>query len=246
MSTDRQDEAIQEALAQAAPVVRFDGVSVDAGSDASGPRGLSFALAPASFHILTGAPGAGKSAVLRLACLADRPARGLVQVFGRDTATLSVKERPLLRRRIGVVLQDPWFIEHLTVRDNAGIAPRVAGRLVEDYQADVKELLAWMGLARHAGALPASLSPGEARRLALARALANRPELLLVDEPAAGLEPVEAARVLKLLSEIHHAGTTVLMASRDGVLAMRSGYPMLHMQAGRIVLVEPAGRMTAP
>jgi cell division transport system ATP-binding protein len=161
-------------------------------------------------------------------------------VFGRDTSALSARDRALLRRQIGVIIQAPWFIEHLSVRENAAIAPRVTGRRTADYDSDVAELLAWVGLAKQAEALPAALSPGERRRLALARAVANRPELLLADEPAGDLEPAEGARVLKLLSEIHRAGTTVLMASADQTLAVRSGYPVLHLQGGRIGMLEPA------
>jgi len=113
---------------QTAPVVRFDGVSLGGPGDTPHLRRLSFALAPGSFHVLTGATGCGKTSVLNLICLARRPVAGRVQLFGRDAATVNRKDICLLRRRIGLVFADDRLFEHLRVFDNAALIPRVVGR----------------------------------------------------------------------------------------------------------------------
>ena len=223
MSTTRDATASAEidAEAQPAPCVRFDGVSLRRDGDGAVLRDLSFAIAPGSFHSLIGPAGSGKTSVLRLICLAETPSRGVVQIFGRDAAALRRPQRALMRRRIGAVFQPSAFIEHLSVRDNASLGPRVVGRKPADYESDVEELLAWTSLADKADAPPAVLSTAENQRLALARAVANRPDILLVDEPAAGLDAASAQRVLRLLRDLHRAGTTVILASRDADLAAR-------------------------
>jgi cell division transport system ATP-binding protein len=228
------------ASAQASPIVRFD--QARRGGEAAGRRSLSFALPPGSFHILTGPGGAGKTSVLRLICLADTPTQGVVQVFGRDVATLSGKDASLTRRRIGAVLHPLVFVDHFTVWNNAALAPRVTGRRLADYANEVDAVLKWMGLAKLADALPHDLSAGERHRLAIARAVVNRPEILLVDAPDIDLDGAEANRVLKLVTEIHAAGVTVLMASRDAAFAAAAGHPMIQLHEGGATLSEPDGR----
>jgi cell division transport system ATP-binding protein len=228
------------ASAQASPIVRFD--QVRRGGEAAVLRSLSFALAPGSFHMLTGPRGAGKTGLLRLICLADTPTQGVVQVFGRDVATLSAKEAALTRRRIGAVLHPLVFVDHLTAWDNAALAPRVTGRRPADYANEVAAVLKWMGLAKLAGALPHTLSAAERHRLAIARAVANRPEILLIDAPDTDLDGAEAQRILKLVTEIHAAGAAVVMACRDEAFAAATGHPTIQLREGRAALSESEGR----
>ncbi|MGH7025595.1 MAG: cell division ATP-binding protein FtsE [Caulobacteraceae bacterium] len=229
------------AFAQATPVVRFDHVSSSRGPE-DRLRSLSFALAPGSFHMLTGPSGSGKTSMLRLICVADRPSQGVAQVFGRDVATLSRKDAALVRRRIGSVLYPLLFVDHLSVWDNAALVPRVIGRDPADYGPEVDAVLKWMGLARSADAAPATLAPDERHRLAMARAVVNRPEILLLDEPSQGLEAAFRERALKLAGEIHGAGATVVMVSRDEAFAAQAGHPILRLQDGRASIVEPGGQ----
>jgi cell division transport system ATP-binding protein len=232
----------EEVGPSAQPVVRFAAVASRPGADGAALRGLSFAIPPGSFHMLVGPEAAGKATVLRLICLTERPASGLVQVFGRDVATLSRKEALLTRRRIGAALQPATFLDHLGVWDNAALGPRVVGRPLREYQSEVDAVLKWMGLAKLADASPPALSPAERHRLAIARAVANRPELVVVDEPAADLDDADRSRAFKLLGEINAAGATVVMASRDEGFARASGLPLLRLQGGRANLIEPGGR----
>lgn len=239
MSTSRERAPPEDIGPSASPVVRFDAVTSRPGADGPVLRGLSFAIAPGSIHLLTGPPGGGKATVLRLMCLAEPPASGLVQIFGRDVATLSRKQALLTRRRIGAVLQPAAFLDHLSVWDNAALGPRVVGRALGDYQGEVDAILKWMGLAKIADATPQALSPADRHRLAIARAVANRPQLVVVDEPAAELDDAARARAFKLLSEINAAGAAVVMACRDEGFARASGAPLLRLQGRRASLIEP-------
>jgi cell division transport system ATP-binding protein len=203
-------------------------------------RSVSFALAPGSFHAVAGAQGSGKGQLLKLAALAARPSQGMVQLFGRDVATLTPRDAALIRRRIGAVTYPLKFIDHLSVWDNAALGPRATGRKASEYAAQIDAVLMWMGLARRAGARPGALSAAERHRLALARAVANRPELLLVDAPDAPLEPAEAERIHRLVDDIWAAGATVLAVRREGETPP-ADRPVLRLQEGRAILVEPLG-----
>jgi cell division transport system ATP-binding protein len=217
-----------------APVVRFDGVGLRYGRADEVLRDLTFELAPGSFHFLTGASGAGKTSLLRLIHLALRPTRGLIHLFGRDVARLKRRELPMMRRKIGVVLQDKRLLEHLNAFDNVALPLRLAGRKPADYAGDVAELLAWVGLGERMDAYPQALSGGEQQRLAIARAVVNRPEILLADEPTGDVDHEMALRILRLFVELNRLGTTVLIASHDDALVNGSGRAILHLEAGRL------------
>jgi len=220
-------------------VVRFDQVGLTRGRDRVALRSLSFALAPGSFHVLVGPQGSGKTSLLRLMCVAEAPTQGVAQVFGRDVATLSRREAMLTRRRIGSVLHPAVFLDHLTVWDNAALVPRITGRALPEYGPEVDAVLKWMGLANLGEAAPEALSPAERHRLAIARAVVNRPEMLLVDEPAGGFDEAATQRALKLVSEIHAAGATVVMVSGDEAFAAAAGHPVLRLNEGRASIAEP-------
>jgi cell division transport system ATP-binding protein len=237
MSTSRDGATLGELGASTQPAVRFDAVWLKRGERAAILRGVSFALAPGSFHVLRGGPGVGKTALLRLICLAEAPSQGMVQVLGRDVQTLDRKEQADMRRRIGAALEPAVFIDHLSVWENAALGPRVTGRRRADYQGEVDEVLAWMGLAKLSRDFPPSLGAAERTRLAVARAVAMAPEILLVDEPAEGHSPNEAARLLRRLDDFHRTGATVLLAARDP--AMAAGRPELRFEDGRMSVADP-------
>ena len=197
-------------------------------------RDVNFDLAPGSFHFLTGPSGAGKSSLLKLIYLAERPSRGTIEMFGRDVEAVAPSDRPFLRRRIGVVFQEFRLLDHLTEFDNVALPLRIEGGKPESYRADVAELLAWVGLKNRMHALPPTLSGGEKQRLAIARAVVNRPDILLADEPTGNVDDAHALRILKLFVELNRLGTTVLIASHDEDLVARSGQPVLHLDKGRL------------
>lgn len=229
----------RNAIAATAPeaaedVVRFDDVSMRYGRGPEVLRDLNFSLAPGSFHFVTGPSGAGKTSLLKLIYLAARPSKGLIHLFGRDVAHAPPSERPKLRRRIGVVFQDLVLLEHLSAFDNAALPLRIAGRKPTEYRTDVAELLTWVGLRSRMGAMPQTLAGGERQRLAIARAVVNRPALLLADEPTGNVDHEMAVRIFRLFVELNRLGATVLIATHDQDLIARSGRPALHLEDGHI------------
>jgi cell division transport system ATP-binding protein len=227
-------------------VVRFDGVSMRYGREPEVLRDISFELEQGSFHFLTGPSGSGKSTLLKLIYLAEQASRGRIEIFGQDLALLRRKDRPLMRRRIGVVFQEFRLLDHLSVFDNAALAPRIAGRKPAGYRSDVADLLAWVGLGDRMHAMPPALSGGEKQRLAIARAVINRPDILLADEPTGNVDEAMGLRILRLFLELNRVGATVLIASHDTDLVARSGKPVLNLQAGRLAGYAPFDPELAP
>jgi cell division transport system ATP-binding protein len=228
-------ETAEAASADAGPIVRFQGVGLRYGGGEEILKDLDFELEPGSFHFLTGASGAGKTTLLKLIQMALRPTRGEIRLFGRDTASLTRAELPTLRRRIGMVFHDRRLLDHLNAFDNAALPLRLAGWRAADYQADVIELLGWVGLGRRMMAHPMSLSGGEQQRLAIARAVVGRPDLLIADEPTGDVDHEMAVRILRLFVELNRLGTTVMIATHDMDLVARSGKPVLHIQNGELI-----------
>jgi len=221
------------------PLVRFEAVSAPDSGDGATLRSLSFALPAGSLYVLAGKPGAGKTRLLGLIQSAAPPARGRIELFGRDVAGFRPRDRALARGRIGLLAGEPRFLDHLSVFDNAALGPRISGRKPEDYRDEVAQLLAWVGLGKRMGDLPGDLTAGERRRLALGRAVANGPDILLVDE-AADVDAATEERILRLLGELNRAGTTMLIATQDETLAPRLEQPAMRLQAGRLTSIDDA------
>ena len=218
------------------PAVRFENVELRYGSGPEILKDVSFDLDPGSFHFLTGSSGAGKSSLLQLIYLSQRPSRGVVSVFGQDIADLDRQSLPDLRRRIGVVFQDFRLIENLTALENVALPLEIAGARARDARDHVAELLDWVGLADRAHAKPASLSGGEQQRVAIARAVINNPRLLLADEPTGNVDRAIGTRILYLFEELNRMGTTVLIATHSDELAAGFDYPRLHLEDGELTL----------
>jgi cell division transport system ATP-binding protein len=217
-----------------APIVRFSGVGLSYGRGGETLSDLNFDLAPGSFHFLAGASGAGKTTLLRMMQLDLKPSRGLIGLFGHDVGRIRRAELPHLRRRIGVVLHDRRLLAHLDAFENVALPLRLAGRKPADYTPDVEELLAWVGLTHRSRTLPAAMSSGEQQRLAIARAVVGRPELLLADEPTGDVDQEMALRILRLFVELNRLGTTVVIASHDEELIARSGKPVMRLEDGQL------------
>jgi cell division transport system ATP-binding protein len=226
-------------------MVRFENVGMRYGMGPEVLHDVSFTLEPGSFHFLTGVSGAGKSSLLKLIYLALSPSRGLINIFGRDVATLRRSELALVRRRIGVVFQDFRLIKHLTAFDNVALPLRVAGTKPSRIRDDVVELLRWVGLADHVDAKPATLSGGQQQRVAIARAVIGRPRLLLADEPTGNVDDDIGMRLLYLFEELNRMGTTILVATHNEALVSRFDYPQVHLENGQSTVRFPAGRARA-
>lgn len=212
-------------------LIEFENVGLRYGMGPEVLRDLTFAIEPRSFQFLTGPSGAGKTSLIRLLFMSLKPTRGLVRVFGRDTATIRRPDLPALRRRIGVVFQDFRLLDHLTTYENVALPLRVGGKEEASYRADVVDLLDWVGLGERMHAMPPVLSGGEKQRAAIARALITRPEILLADEPTGNVDPPLARRLLRLFVELNRLGTSVMIATHDFAL-------MESFDARRIVLAD--------
>jgi cell division transport system ATP-binding protein len=236
-----RNPAAAAAMSAEGEIVRFDDVSMRYGRGPEVLSNLSFSLSRGSFHFVTGPSGAGKSSLLKLLYLAARPSSGTVRMFGEDTGRVAGKDLPKLRRRIGVVFQDLLLLDHLSAFDNAALPLRIAGHKAANYRADVAELLTWVGLGSRMHALPPTLAGGEKQRLAIARAVVNRPEILLADEPTGNVDQEMALRIFRLFVEMNRLGATVIIATHDQDLVARSNRPVLHLEKGRLRPLAPMG-----
>ncbi|KKC26194.1 cell division ATP-binding protein FtsE [Sphingomonas sp. SRS2] len=199
----------------AANIVQFENVGLRYGGGTETLSDISFGLEAGAFYFLTGASGAGKSSLLRLIYLAQRPSRGLIRMFGEDVVTLPRARMPGFRRRIGTVFQDFRLIPHLSAYENIALPLRVNGVAEADIDTPVREMLDWVGLSARAHARPATLSGGEQQRVAIARAVIGRPEILVADEPTGNVDPEMAERLLYLFVALNKLGTTILVATHD-------------------------------
>ncbi|SNS18276.1 cell division transport system ATP-binding protein [Sphingomonas laterariae] len=226
-------------------IVQFDNVGLRYGTGAETLSDISFTLAPGTFHILTGPSGAGKTSLLKLLYLAQRPSRGLIRLFGEDIVTMPRARLPGFRRRIGVVFQDFRLVPYLSAYDNVALPLRVAGVSEKELDGPVREMLAWVGLANRATARPATLSGGEQQRVAIARAVIGRPELLVADEPTGNVDPEMAGRLIHLFDALNKLGTTIVVATHDIHLIGRVAHAqMMRLDRGRIA--DPTGALRHP
>lgn len=231
--------------AEADHIVRFDNVGLRYGTGKEVLSDISFTLYPGSFYFLTGASGAGKTSLLRLLYLAQRPSRGMISMFGTDVITLPRARLPGFRRRLGVVFQDFRLVQHLSAYDNIALPLRVAGVPDEDLHQPVSDMLDWVGLVDRADARPATLSGGEQQRVAIARAVIGRPDMLIADEPTGNVDPEMAVKLLRLFEALNRLGTTVVVATHD--LHLLKKVPdslIMRLDKGR--LNDPTGALRYP
>jgi cell division transport system ATP-binding protein len=218
-------------------LVRFENVGLRYGLGPEVLRDLSFHIEPHSFQFLTGPSGAGKTSLLRLLFLSLRPTRGLITLFDSDVATLDQDGLAMLRRRIGIVFQDFRLLDHMTTWENVAMPLRVTGKRISDYKEDVTDLLQWVGLGDRMYSYPHVLSGGEKQRAAIARAVINKPELLLADEPTGNVDPQMARRLLRLFIELNRLGTSVMIATHDHQLMRQTKAPRLELHDGHVRIV---------
>lgn len=198
-------------------------------------RNVSLTIPDGEFCFIVGRSGSGKSTLVRLLTKELEPTEG--EIIVNELALQHMKRRhvPKYRRRLGVVFQDFRLLEDRSVYENVGFAELIAGKSTPEIRADVAEMLERVGLSDKHDAYPRELSGGEQQRTAIARALINRPEILIADEPTGNLDHENAVSIMKLLERIHEQGTTVIVITHDLELVRMMNKRTVHMADGEIV-----------
>ena len=215
-------------------MINFSAVSkrYPGGQDAL--RGVSFALDSGEFAFLTGHSGAGKSTLLKLIPAIERPTSGSVVVNGQNIGALKRSAVPYLRRNLGLVFQDQKLLFDRSVYDNVMLPLSFSGQRPREAARRVRAALDKVGLLARERANPVQLSGGEQQRLAIARAVVNRPALLVADEPTANLDAESAARIIDIFVSFHQVGVTLLIATHDQALIERYGKRVLRLAEGKL------------
>jgi cell division transport system ATP-binding protein len=225
-------------LASSAPrgpaVVRLLHVGLEYAKRGPALTDVSFEVAKGEFVFLTGHSGAGKSSILKLVAMQERPTHGDVRVVGYSSTTATRRDIPRLRRKLGIVFQDFRLLEDRSVEQNIAFALEVIGTPPAAIAPKVARLLTQVGLASKGTSRLHELSGGEQQRVAIARALVNDPMVLVADEPTGNLDAKATAGIFQLLRDINAAGTAVLMATHDLSLIHRSGLRYLALDKGRL------------
>ncbi len=197
-------------------------------------RGVSFALEAGEFAFLTGHSGAGKSTLLKLIPAIERPTSGSVIVNGQNVGALKRPAVPYLRRNLGLVFQDQKLLYDRTVYDNVMLPLSFSGQPPREAARRARAALDKVGLLARERANPIQLSGGEQQRLAIARAVVNRPAMLVADEPTANLDAESAGRIIDIFVSFHQVGVTLLIATHDQALIERYGKRVLRLAEGRL------------
>jgi cell division transport system ATP-binding protein len=220
-------------------LVRLSGVDAGYGP-ATVLFGIDFEARAGEVAIVTGPAAAGKTTFTHLLRLALEPRSGRAVILGADVVRARAKTRANLKKRIGYVAENPVFIEQWSAFDNIAMPLRMMGQKPRDYAEDVHELVEFVGLTDAAGLTVEKLSGAERHRAAIARALAGKPDLILADDPTAGMSPADGRRIVRLLAEMRRVGAGVVIATQDDSLANCA--PMHHwrMDRGRLSPVSHA------
>ena len=211
--------------------------------------GVTFQIEPGEFVFLTGRSGAGKSSVLKLIALLERPSRGSVTVAGQNTSKIKARTIPAFRRAIGVVFQDHKLLLDRPIYDNVALPLVVAGTPLKEIDRRVRAALDQVGLLGRERSSPLELSVGEQQRVGIARAVISKPRLLIADEPTGNLDPGLAVEVMRVFKRFQEVGVTVIIASHDPHLVEQFGEREIVLDGGRVMSdtyrERHAARMTA-
>ena len=197
-------------------------------------QNVSFHLAPGEMAFLTGHSGAGKSTLLKLIALLERASRGQILINGQNLDKVSRRRIPYVRRNIGIIFQDHRLLFDRTVYDNVALPLIIAGFSDREIGRRVRAALDKVDLLSKEKVYPITLSGGEQQRVGIARAIVNKPPILLADEPTGNLDPDLSAEIMNLFEQFNQVGVTVLIASHDLSLISRLGHRVLTLNKGQL------------
>ena len=223
-------------------MIQFDNVSKSFPDGTVAAANLSFSIEPGEFVSIVGLSGAGKTTIARMIIAEEKPTEGSIVIGGWDISNIKNSEIPVLRRQIGVVFQDIKLLPARTAAENVAFAMEVGGVGNAVIARDVPKILDLVGLKDKLNAFPNELSGGEKQRIAIARALAHKPVLLIADEPTGNLDEQNAWEILQLLLKINQFGTTVLLATHATELVDRVKRRVVTLENGKIVSDQQKGK----
>lgn len=226
------------------PIIEVQNVSAGYENNEEVLSNLQFSLMPGSFTFITGKSGAGKTTLLNLLYLNKKPSKGIIKAFGN---TINFSNRDTLaglRQKMGVVFQDFRLLEHMTVFDNIALPLRVRGMGEREISKRVNELLQWVELNKSIYKICDSLSGGEKQRIAIARAVINRPDILFADEPTGSVDSEIAGKLMRLFVELNRVGTTVIIATHNEQLTSAYNYPRIELKSGSAKLYPALAKIS--
>lgn len=215
-------------------MIRFDHVSKRY-PEGEALTDVSFHLGNGEMAFLTGHSGAGKSTLLKLIALMEICSKGQVLVDGQNLSRVRERHVPYMRRNMGLIFQDYKLLLDRTVFDNVALPLIVSGFRYQDIPRRVRAALDKVGLLGQEKKYPLALSGGEQQRVGIARAVVNKPKLILADEPTGNLDPELSAEVMHLFEQFQRVGVSVLIASHDIELIRQMGYRILTLKHGQLI-----------
>lgn len=207
-------------------------------------EGITFRIRPQEFISIVGQSGAGKTTLLRLLLKEEEPSAGEIIVDGQNVGLIKSKELPFYRRKIGSVFQDFKLLPNKTAYENIAFAMEAAGKVPGEIEQDIPQILKLIRLTDRAEHFPYQLSGGEKQRIAIGRALAHRPTILIADEPTGNLDSLHTWDIVRLLCKINEMGTTVILATHDREIVNSLGKRVVSLDKGRVVKDEEKGKYT--
>lgn len=195
---------------------------------------IDLSLSEGEMTFLTGHSGAGKSTLLRLIAGIEEPSRGMITINGKNISKLHRSQKPHLRRRIGLIFQQPHLLSDRSVFDNVALPLQISGFIAREMASRVRAALDKVGLRDKERLNPQALSAGEQQRVGIARAIVNRPIILLADEPTGNLDPQLSLEIMKLFAEFNSVGVTALIASHNLALVQNFGYRIISLTNGMV------------
>lgn len=216
-------------------MIKFDRVSKGYPEVSDALVNVSFTLNKGEMAFLTGHSGAGKSTLLKLIALIENVSQGQIFLDGQNLNGVSQREIPFIRRKIGLIFQDYKLLNDRTVADNIALPLLIAGYNHHDIKRRIRAVLDKVGLAGKEKNYPLSLSGGEQQRVGIARAVVNKPSLILADEPTGNLDPELSTEIMCLFKQFRQVGVTVFIATHDLSQVVESGGRQLILDQGRLV-----------
>lgn len=221
-------------------MIRFKQVSKTYGENLA-LRQVNFEIKQGEFVYLIGPSGAGKSTIIKLLTREELATSGQVIIGNTDLSKLKAQHVYKLRRQLGIVNQQDVFLENRTVKENYQAVLGATGVAETEWLAKIKRTLDLVGLAAYLDAYPRQLSVGQKKRVAIGRAMLNRPKILLADEPTANLDPKTAIEIMRLFFRINRQQTTVLMATHDSTIVNTFMRRVLELEEGKLIRDQAAG-----